>query len=175
MHPRLHIDVDTGPHLADRVGDTLDGAIVLTTQPDPHWHSIQLDQNMIYAFASRELVEEIGEEPDAQTLSRQTFLLHNTMSASLGAWSQAIGLDGFEPTAIDHFDSGQLMVEAAAQGLGIAIMHDDHYTRASDKRLARIYPREIASPNSYFFICQPRALEQKPLRLFHDWLVTAEL
>ena len=33
LHPRLHIDIDTGPHLIDRVGDTLGGlAFVLAGQ-----------------------------------------------------------------------------------------------------------------------------------------------
>ena len=35
LHPRLHIDIDTGPHLIDRVGDTLDAAIVLIDRARP--------------------------------------------------------------------------------------------------------------------------------------------
>ena len=39
-------------------------------------------------------------------------------------------LPDLQPVAIDHFDSGQLMLEAAAQGLGIAILHADHFDPA---------------------------------------------
>ena len=45
-----------------------------------------------------------------------------------------------------HFDSGQLILETAAQGLGIAIMHDDHFTCSHDARLARGYDIEVDSP-----------------------------
>ena len=30
----------------------------------------------------------------------------------------------------------------------------------------------VPSPYSYWFACRPRALETRPVRLFHDWLVT---
>ena len=80
-----------------------------------------------------------------------------------------------EPAAIDHYDSGQLILAAAAQGLGIAIMHDDHFVRSGDDRLARLYDIEVESPYSYWFICRQRALESRPVRIFHDWLVKANL
>ena len=76
---------------------------------------------------------------------------------------------------MDHFDSGQLILEAAAQGLGIAIMHDDHYNRSHDPRLAQLYNIEVDSPYSYWFVCRPRALQSRPVRLFHDWLIKAGL
>src|SRR5690606_10351315 len=60
QHPRLHIDIDTGPHLADRVGDTLDAAILLTTEPAPAFHSVQLDQNTIHAICQKGLAERLG-------------------------------------------------------------------------------------------------------------------
>lgn len=176
LHPRLHIDIDTGPHLLDRVGDTLDAAIVLMREPDAAFHSVRLDHNRVYAICNRELAEEVGGTPDPEILSRQTFLIHNELPDSFEAWKQELDLKGLQPAAIDHFDSGQLILEAAAQGLGIAIMHDDHFSRASDRRLARLFQGvEVESPYSYWFICRPRALEQRPVRLFHEWLVGAGL
>ena len=172
LHPRLHIDMDTGPHLETRVGDTLDCAILLVREPEPSFHSFRLDHNRVYAICARELTEEIGEEPSIEALSRQTFLVHQEMPDSFGAWKNAVGLGALEPTAIDHFDSGQLLLEAAAQGLGIAIMHDDHFRRAGDKRLALLYPEhEVESPYSYWFVCRPKALETRPVRIFYEWLV----
>ncbi len=173
LHPRLHIDIDTGPHLDARLGDTLDAAIVVAGKPEDSLYSVRLDHNKVYAFTSRALAEELGTEPDAGKLSRQTFLIHNELPDSFTAWKEALGLTKLEPAAIDHFDSGQLILEAAAQGLGIAIMHDDHFRRSGDQRLARLYDVEVESPYSYWFVCRPRALDARPVRLFHDWLVGA--
>lgn len=175
LHPRLHIDIDTGPHLNERVGDTLDAAIILSKEPEPTLHSVRLDHNRVYAITSAALAKEIGNTPDPALLSKQTFLIHHELPDSFDAWKQAMGLERLDPAAIDHFDSGQLILEAAAQGLGIAIMHDDHFVRAGDDRLARLFDTEVESPYSYWFICRPRDLESRPVRIFHDWLVKAGL
>jgi DNA-binding transcriptional LysR family regulator len=175
QHPRLHIDIDTSPHLLARVGDTLDAAIVLSKQPDPSFHAVRLDHNRVYAFTSKALAEEIGDAPDEGALSRQTFLIHTELPDSFTAWKQAIGLPRLEPAAIDHYDSGQLILEAAANGLGVAIMHDDHFHRAHDSRLARLFDVAVESPYSYWFVCRPHALEVRSVRIFHDWLVKAGL
>ena len=172
-HPLLHID--TGAHLEDRVGDVLDAAIILSRGPSRGLHAVRLDYNKVHAICSRDLAGKLGSKPDPDQLARQTFLIHNELPESFTAWRAEIGMADLEPAAIDHFDSGQIMLEAAAQGLGIAIMHDDHMRRAADNRLATLFDVEVESPYSYWFVCKPTALEERPVRLFHDWLVNAGL
>lgn len=174
-HPLLHIDIDTAPHLEDRVGDTLDAAIILSRGPASGLHAVRLDHNLVHAICSRSTAGVIGEEMNREVLDKQTFLIHNELPESFEAWKKANDLDDFEPAAIDHYDSGALMLEAAAQGLGIAIMHDDHLRRAADNRLTNLPGPEVHSPYSYWFVCKPTALETRPVRLFHDWLVRAGL
>ena len=174
-HPLLHIDIDTGPHLEDRVGDTLDAAIILSRGPASGLHAVRLDYNLVHAICSKEIARAVGDEVTAESLSRQTFLIHNELPESFAAWKKAHKLEDMEPAAIDHYDSGQLMLEAAAQSLGIAIMHDDHMRRAADNRLTDLSSVTVESPYSYWFVCKPTALESRPVRLFHDWLVRAGL
>ena len=175
LHPRLHIDIDTATHSEDRVGDTLDAAIVLTKEPDPAFYRVQLDQNKVYGIVSQDLAAELGGVPDKESLSKQTFLIHQDLPDSLDAWKKAIGMPDLEPASVDKFDSGQLVLEAAAQGLGIAIMHDDHFRRAHDNQLARLFDIDVESPYRYWFICKPKALETRPVRIFHEWLLQAQL
>jgi len=95
-----------------------------------------------------------------------------SLSAPAGcAWRHAAGMDEIEPLAIDHFDSGALMLEAAAQGLGIAFMHESHFDEAHDPRLVKLFDIEVASPYSYWFVCRPRAMQMRQVKWFHDWLV----
>ncbi|WP_082384483.1 LysR substrate-binding domain-containing protein [Erythrobacter sp. SG61-1L] len=175
LHPRLHIDIDTGPNLLGRVGDTLDAAIIVTADPDEAYYSVRLDHNRVHAICSEALAAEIGPSPDLETLAKQTFLIHNDLPESFEAWKEALGFQALQPAAIDHYDSGQLMLEAAAQGLGIAIMHDDHYRRATGKKLAKLYDVEVESPYSYWFVCRPKSLDTRPVKLFHDWMIESGL
>lgn len=174
-HPLLHIDIDTAPHLEDRVGDTLDAAIILSRGPASGLHAVRLDHNLVHAICSKELARGVGNVVTPESMAKQTFLIHNELPESFAAWKKANSLEEMDPVAIDHYDSGQLMLEAAAQGLGIAIMHDDHLRRAGDNRLTNLPGTPVESPYSYWFVCKPVALESRPVRLFHDWLVRAGL
>lgn len=174
-YPLLHIDTVTTGHSENFLGDTLDAAIILAKHVDPALHSVRLDHNFVYAIASTGLAEKIGDTPDIDIMSKQTFLIHADMSESFEAWKEAVGLEQLTPAAIDHFDSGPLMLEAAAQGLGIAILHDDHLSRSHDDRLTQLSDIKVESPYSYWFVCKPKALDTRPVRLFHDWLIEADI
>lgn len=170
-HPRLHLDVDTGGHSLARLGDGIDAAIILAPMVEPTYYARRLDRNKVYAIASRRLIE--GSEPlvDPAHLAGQTVLVHRDMPDTFVEWCKAAGLDELTPMAIDHFDSGSLMLEAAAQGIGVAFMLESHYADARDDRLVRLFDIDVDSAYSYWFVCRPRALNQRPVRLFHDWLI----
>ncbi|MDB5679604.1 LysR substrate-binding domain-containing protein [Sphingomonas bacterium] len=170
-YPQLHLDIDTAGHAMARVGDGLDAAIALTREPDPSLYARRLDSNQVYVIGARSLVEGPDPVTRPEQLAGLTALIHRDMPDTFSAWRHAAGLDELDPLAIDHFDSGALMLEAAAQGLGVAFMHASHFDEAHDPRLVKLFDIEVASPYSYWFVCRPRAMQQRAVKLFHDWLV----
>jgi LysR family glycine cleavage system transcriptional activator len=170
-HPELHLDIDTAAHGIARLGEGLDAVIALARDIDPTLYAKRLDRNSVYVIGARSLLD--GPDPITrpEQLSRLTVLLHRDMPDNFAAWRQRAGLGEVEPLAVDQFDSGALMLEAAAQGLGVAFMMASHLDDANDPRLVRLFDVEVESPYSYWFVCRPRALQQKPVRVFHDWLV----
>lgn len=172
-HPELHLDIDTAAHGVSRLGDGLDAVIALAREIDPTLYARRLDRNQVYVIGARALVEGLNPITRPDQLGGLTALVHREMPDTFSAWRRAAGLRDMEPLAIDHFDSGQLMLEAAAQGLGVAFMHESHFEDARDDRLVQLFDIAVESPYSYWFVCRPRALTQKPVRLFHDWLIEA--
>jgi len=172
-HPELHLDIDTAAHGVSRLGDGLDAVIALARDIDPTLYARRLDRNLVYVIGAKTLIEGPNPITRPDQLGGLTALVHREMPDTFSAWRRAAGLRDLEPLAIDHFDSGQLMLEAAAQGLGIAFMHESHFEDARDDRLVRLFDIAVESPYSYWFVCRPRALTQKPVRLFHDWLIEA--
>lgn len=171
-HPELHLDIDTAGHGIARLGDGLDAVIALARDIDPALYGKRLDRNSVYAIGAKTLLDGPDPVTRPEQLSGLTVLLHRDMQDNWSAWRVRAGLSDIEPMAFDQFDSGALMLEAAAQGLGVAFMHASHFEDARDPRLVRLFGVEVESPYSYWFVCRPRALQQKPVRLFHDWLVT---
>jgi LysR family glycine cleavage system transcriptional activator len=172
-HPELHLDIDTAGHGVSRLGDGLDAVIALAREIDPALYAKRLDRNLVYVIGARTLVEGPNPITRPAQLAGLTALVHRDMTDTFTEWRRAAGLRDIEPLAIDHFDSGALMLEAAAQGLGVAFMHESHFADANDSRLVRLFDIEVESPYSYWFVCRPRALTQKPVKLFHDWLIEA--
>ena len=169
-HPELHLDLDTAPHAAARLGDGLDAAIVLTRDPDPALHAKRLARDHVFAVAAKHYRHGPGAVTEPSRLAELTVILHRDMPDTFSEWRKAVGMPNLEPAAIDHYDSGQLMLDAAAQGLGVAFMHASHFSESHDDRLVPLFDVEVESPYSYWFVCKPRALEQRPVRVFHDWL-----
>jgi len=170
-HGELHIDVDTAGHGTMRLGDGLDAAIVLAREVDPALYARRLDRNRVLVIGARSLQE--GPDPITHPaqLAGLTALLHRDMPETFSNWRSEIGMPDLEPAAIDHFDSGGLMLEAAAQGLGAAFLLESHFEAARDDRLVRLFDAAASSQYSYWFVCRRRALSTRPVRLFHDWLV----
>lgn len=172
LHPQLHIDIDSAGYSASRLGDGLDAAIVVARDVDPGLYARRLDRNDVFVIAARSLAEGPNAIRHPSELAGQTVLLHRDMPDTFNTWRLAAGVPDLEPVAIDMFTSGNLMLEAAAQGLGVAFMLESHFEGARDDRLAHLFDLKVESPYSYWFLCRPRALQQRPVRIFHDWLIS---
>ena len=169
-HPDFHIDLDTGANRIARLDDGLDAAIAITTEVDPNLYSRRIDSNRVIAIGSRESQDGPHAISDPAQLSGATIFLHRDMPDTFTYWREAIGMPDLQPAAVDHFDSGQLILDAAAQGLGVAFMLESHLSGSSDDRLVRLFDHEVESPYSYWFACRRSALSRRPVRIFHDWL-----
>jgi LysR family transcriptional regulator, glycine cleavage system transcriptional activator len=170
QYPDLHIDIDTGANRIARLDDGLDAAIAITTEVDSNLYSRRIDSNCVIAIGSREIQQGHQAITNPAQLAGATIFLHRDMPETFSYWREAIGMPDLQPAAIDHFDSGQLILDAAAQGLGVAFMLESHLAGSSDDRLVRLFDHKVESPYSYWFACRRSSLSRRPVRIFHDWL-----
>jgi LysR family glycine cleavage system transcriptional activator len=170
-HPDFHIDIETRPHALARLDEGLDAAIILAREVAAPIYARRLGDNRVVAIGARELAEGPRALMHPSQLSETTVLLHRDLADAFDYWREAVGLPQLEPAAVDHFDSGQLILDAAAQGLGVAFMFEMHLEGANDPRLARLFDVAVESPYAYWFACRRSALNRAPVRIFHDWLI----
>ncbi len=168
-HPELHLDIDTQPHGLKRLGDGIDAAIVLARDIDSTLYARQILKGRIQLIGARELIADVPFTPDR--MRGMSILIHRDMLDTFETWREAIGMPDLEPAATDYFDSGQLMLDAAVQGLGVAVMFDGHLEGAHDDRLVSLSDAVVESPYSYWFACRRSALSVRAVRMFHDWLI----
>lgn len=175
LYPEFHVDIDTSPLATSRLGDSLDAAIILTKDVDMSLYFNELGRDNVYLIAPVERTQGPAAINSPEELARETILIHRDMPTLFEDWRKAIGQPDLEPRAVEQYDSGQLMLEAVAQGFGVAVMFGRHFESAHDPRLARLFAQEVESPYRYYFVCRHRALENKAVRIFHDWLFSADI
>lgn len=172
-HPTLHIDLETQPHPLARLGEGLDAAIVIAREVDPTLYSRKIARSRVAAIGSS-VLRDGGEQIRVPTdLTRTTIFVHRDMPELFNIWREAVGEPDLEPAAVDHFDSGQLILDAAAQGLGVAFMLEEHISGAQDSRLINLFEDDVDSSYSYWFASRRAALSNRAVRIFHDWLFDA--
>lgn len=166
-HPGLHVELETGGNRLSRLNEGVDAAIVIATHVDPKLYSRFIERGKVVALGAASLKDVIREPSD---LAGMPVLLHRDMAKNFDAWRKSIGLPALEPADVTYFDAGQLILDAAAEGLGVAFMLDHHLNNSHDDRLVQIFDQTVESPYSYWFACLHSSLERRPVRAFHDWL-----
>jgi LysR family glycine cleavage system transcriptional activator len=169
-YPDLHVDMNTASTGVARLSDGIDAAVVLAREVDSTLYGRQIAHGQIVLLGARSLVESLGRPFRPSDIESLTVLLHNDLRDSFDTWREAVGMPDLEPLTIDYFDSGQLILDAAAAGLGVAFMFDGHLAAAQDERLVRLSDAIVPSPHSYWFACRKSALSSRAVRIFHDWL-----
>jgi LysR family glycine cleavage system transcriptional activator len=169
-HPDLLIDVDTGANRLSRLGDGVDAAIVITAEVHDRHYSRILERGRIIAIGSRSIFERGGKPLHPEALREIPVLLHREMPEAFEEWKKAVGHPRLQPAHLNYYDAGQLILDAAAGGLGIAFMLESHLASSNDERLVKLFEDSAESPYAYWFACPRSALQRPGVRIFHDWL-----
>jgi len=167
--PDLQIDVDTGADGLARLNDGVDAAIAITDKIDDRLYSRLVEKGRVVPLGPKHLGD--GEQPirTPHDLQRHSVLLHRAMPQAFDVWRKRAGVPDLKPRSLNYCDAGQLILDAAAEGLGIAFMFESHLLHSTGERLAQILPNSADSPYSYWFACETAALRRRPVRIFHDW------
>lgn len=168
-HPDLQVEFDTGPNRLARLSEGIDAAIVIASGVDPKYHSQIVDTGRIVAIGSSDPGHRLGVVTPADLATVQV-LLHRDMPSAFEAWANAIGQPDLKPASVALFDSGQLVLDAAAQGIGVAFMLDRHLAASNGGKLVQLFGESASSPYAYWFACARSALTRPPVIAFRDWL-----
>lgn len=169
-HPGLMIDLDTDPGRMKRLRDGVDAAIAITSGVHSDHYARLLEKGRIIAIGARSFAEGPLALKSPGELRRVPILLHRHMPSAFDQWRNGIGHPELEASNVSYFDAGQLILDAAAEGLGVAFMLESHLACSTDERLAQLFDESAESDYAYWFICPAAALERRGVRLFHDWL-----
>ena len=148
--PRLRIILNVDIHQNDLTEEAIDLSVRCGRGGIAGRVSVKLFEEKCFPIASPELAREIGADGNAKrTLDYP--LIHDSDASAWRAWLGAHGLD-YVPRAQDRrFEDYNLVLDAAANGLGIALARPPlALAQIESGRLACVDSRSVANPVSYW-------------------------
>jgi len=86
-------------------------------------------------------------------------------------WFEAVGLDWPEPTRGPTFNDSALMLQAAAEGQGIALSRSSLLGNdVKNGLLVRLFDIDVPAPRKYYLVYPPRLASSPKLAVFRAWL-----
>lgn len=144
---RIVLDVDN--HQADLADEGLDLSIRCGRGKIPGRVSVQLFEEHCFPVASPKLAAEIGRGKPERLLKHP--LIHDSDASAWRAWFSARGMD-YRPRAQDRrFEDYNLVLDAAAHGLGIALARPPlTVDQLASGRIVAVDERTALNPVSYW-------------------------
>lgn len=167
----LEVEIETSPDIAElRERDDLDCAIRLGRGPWQGTVGQRLLPIKAYPVASPDFVARKRLKSPAD-LARQTLIGSNHQPDFWPEWFRLAGI-GFGQGPYKSFDNLQLVYEAAAADLGIAIGLDPlvrPYLKSG--RLVRLWPGDVTLSRSFHLVRRTDRVESDRFDLFRSWLM----
>lgn len=107
-------------------------------------------------------------------LARGTLLHATSHRHEWLTWLRGAGVPELKGAREQMFDTVDMCIQSAERGLGIAIADASMFEDLmAAKRLVKPFSVEVDSGNSYILTYPPQRREQRNIRLFEHWLVSA--
>lgn len=148
-NPALRIVLQVDHRRVDLDDEGIDLAIRCGRGGAPGRISVQLFEEWCYPIASPELARAIGQGRPERLLAHP--LIHDSDAAGWRAWFASHGLD-YRPRPQDRrFEDYNLVLDAAACGLGLALARPPlAHAQVEAGRVAMVDPRTALNPVSYW-------------------------
>ncbi len=167
-HPRIDLRLQTHNNRIDLATESLDCAI---RYGDGAWRSIEAEPLLaapLSLLCAPALARTLRQPADLRACT----LLRSYRSDDWPAWARAAGVPALAAQAArgPQFDASVLMVQAAIQGLGVALAPPCMFRREIAQGLLR-QPFDIEVDAGRYWLTRSLAREERPaLRVFRSWL-----
>ncbi|MFD2265139.1 LysR family transcriptional regulator [Lacibacterium aquatile] len=148
-NPALRIVLRVDGRMSDMEEDGMELAVRCGRGSVPGRVSVKLSEEWCYPVANPEMAAKIGDGDPERLLAYP--LIHDSDASGWRAWFAAQGLD-YQPRPKDRrFDDYNIVLDAAAHGLGIALSRPMLAEAAlASGRVVQIDDRTALNPNSYW-------------------------
>ncbi|MFI4974411.1 MAG: LysR substrate-binding domain-containing protein [Caulobacterales bacterium] len=166
--PDLTVEIRTSRDFSTLDGDGVDVAVRFGNGNWPHLHVEPLFDEFCFPVCSPDLQARMGPFTN-ESIAAAPLILEDSMHWPL--WFAAAHVSPPQPLRGLVFDDAAVVIEAAAAGLGVALVRRIHAEAALESgRLVRISDVSVKSPLSCYLVWREESARIAHIRRFADWL-----
>lgn len=166
------LDVRVATHWTEAPDFSRADVDVIVAHGDGAWanvHAVAVMQEMLLPYCSASVAATLRNPAD---LVQATLLHANRNRGEWLAWLRGHGLGDVHSASEQHFDTVHMCLEAARNGLGVAIADPVLLDpSAEDTGLVAPFESRVASGNGYYLTYPPERAEQAKIVAFEAWLL----
>lgn len=168
-NPDIDLHLDTSGSPKEKLGESLDLIIYFAEEGAEKIEFQTLRQQGAFTIAKEGTVD--TRDGLRTALKQMPLLVHRHLPHVLEDWKSAVGLTRDTGINIDRFDDGALLVAAAKNGLGLALVLEDminFYGNVSG--LVRPFGEYVRTPFSYAIASRPLSGNSRAVQRFSKWI-----
>lgn len=171
-HPEIEVRLDASMEVASFTGSDVDLAIRYGEGRWPGLHCEPLIAERLIPVCSPALMDGPRPLKTPADLSHHVLLRNDAHPEDWPLWLKAARLKGIDLDRGPSFGYSELLLRAAAEGLGVAVARQ-HLVEAELKAGSLVAPFDITHDVGirYWFVCPPRALDDPRVATFRAWLL----
>jgi len=170
-HPEIEVHMTASDRLVDFAREPVDAGIRYGLGHWPGLRALRLLSAEMMPVCSPQLLE--GPTP----LRTPDDLVHHQLLHVLNSpdewrmWLTAAGVQGVDPDRGIRFDHTALAIQAALNGMGVAIGPATLIDRdLAEGRLVEPFDFELPTDSAYYFVAPESTADQPKIKAFGDWL-----
>lgn len=176
-HPDISVSISTDPRLVNFAGGEADLAIRYGMGGYPGMHVRRLLGEYLTPVCAPALLHAEVPLRDPGDLAHHTLLVDELKPVggrlpNWDFWASQSGVTLPRPARMRRFGQSNMVVQAAIEGLGVALGRDALVMDAlADGRLVRPFALPpVPSDYAFWFVCPEAMLDRPAIRAFHDWV-----
>jgi DNA-binding transcriptional LysR family regulator len=169
IHPEIEVRLSTSMKMIDFAREDFDLAIRFGKGNWPGLRSDKLFDDEITPLCGSQLKDRLKRPEDLRSV---TLLQESPNPVDWSTWLDAAGLSGINAKKGPQFDSTRIAVEAAMEGLGVAIgppgLFKDELARG---RLYQPFKLTVKNGAAFWVVCPASAAERAKIKAFRAWIL----
>ena len=168
-HPDIEVRLSTSMRVVDFAREDFDLAIRFGKGHWPGLHRDKLFDDEITPLCGLQLKDRLKRPEDLRNV---TLLQESPNPVDWTTWLEAAGVSGIKAKKGPQFDSTRIAVEAAMEGLGVAVgppgLFQDELAHG---RLYQPFALTVKNGAAYWVVCPEAAAERPKVKAFRAWIV----